>query len=79
MFLDYMQVFLKCTKFSNDIRSSIHCISIQEVHFLLLLKIHVDTLCSYAYTQLQADTNVQEFVLELLEETKLYEDNKKAS
>ena len=31
------------------------------------------------YSQLQADINVQEFVSELLEETRMYEDNKKVT
>lgn len=36
--------------------------------------------CSFnmhTHAQLQSDINVQEFVLELLEETKMYENNKK--
>ena len=42
---------------------------------MLILQVYSCSLC--IHTQLQSDINVQEFVLELLEETKMYENNKK--
>ena len=58
-------------------------------YFFSMCCIRLSTICSVhpthysrslcTHTQLQSDINVQEFVLELLEETRMYENNKKVT
>ena len=42
-----------------------------------LLRIEAISYYGYHSLQLAADTNLQEFILDLVEETKMFEDNKK--